>query len=402
MPIHRTGMKARPSNVPNHPPPPYYTCHRCEKKGKPWFVSTKSYAKLELGHWLQECPENGNPAFDDMRRVKKTMGIPRSQLKVIDRPTTGSDGNAGDTRPPPGVMVDADGNWVIAKPDQVAWDRYQEKATKSAAAREEAERGSEELQQKGLECPLDKRLFVEPTKTPCCGNTYCKQCIVDALLDDGLQCPGCKTDGVPIDDLRPDLPMTEKVEAFKKEKQALARATDTSDPASATSTTHTDRTRSGRTPSQAESGRKTLLGQPESVSKSESRKRKAESGANERNAKSPKPDTRQNKAADSETKMDKALPRGSKLPEELAFMNQPGLVGPNPVPLASGFMNMSTSVGSAGMAMWNPMMMMPYGPTNSQWGYVAGQIPTALSMGYGVQSASQASRAAEQGKRSAK
>ena len=72
-------------------------------------------------------------------------------------------------------MVNADGDFVIAKPDKAAWELYQEKAKASAAAAAEAAAAeySKELQTRGLECPIDKRMFLEPTKTPCCQRTYC-------------------------------------------------------------------------------------------------------------------------------------------------------------------------------------------------------------------------------------
>ena len=119
---------------------------------------------------------------------------------------------------PPGAMIDGDGNYVIVKPDKAAWNKFQEKANKSAAAQEEEARGSRELQQKGLECPIDKQLFVDPTKTPCCQTTYCNECIINALLDEDLRCPNCGKNGVLIDDLEPDLEMTSKIQQFKDER----------------------------------------------------------------------------------------------------------------------------------------------------------------------------------------
>jgi len=74
-----------------------------------------------------------------------------------------------------GVMVNADGDFVIAQPDKASWELYQEKAKASAAAAAEfaTPESSKELQARGLECPIDKRMLLEPTKTPCCKKTYC-------------------------------------------------------------------------------------------------------------------------------------------------------------------------------------------------------------------------------------
>lgn len=171
------------------------------------------------GHWIKDCPQNGNPEYDDNRRIKKSIGIPRSRLEVIDKKTIlGSDGNFDSSKLPAGAMIDGDGNYVIVKPDKATWNKYQEKASKSAAAQEDEVRGSKELQEKGLECPIDKRLFVDPTKTPCCQTTYCNECITNALLDEDLRCPACGKDGVLIDDLRPDGQMASDIRKYTENR----------------------------------------------------------------------------------------------------------------------------------------------------------------------------------------
>ena len=115
-------------------------------------------------------------------------------------------------------MVTADGEWVIAEPDKASWDQYHAKAKVSAAAQEAAARGSKELQERGLECSIDNRLFVDPTKTPCCQTTYCSECITHALLDNDLTCPSCSTENLLIDNLLPDEETAAKVREYEKEK----------------------------------------------------------------------------------------------------------------------------------------------------------------------------------------
>lgn len=172
-----------------------------------------------LGHWIQACPTNDDPSFDGRPRVKRTTGIPRSFLKTIERPTALTNDSAWEeSKQPSGVMVNAEGDWVIAEPDQASWDNYQAKAKASAAAREAAALGSKELQQRGLECSIDKRLFVEPTKTPCCQTTYCLECITNALLENDLCCPNCSADNILIDNLEQDNEMGFKVRNYEKEQ----------------------------------------------------------------------------------------------------------------------------------------------------------------------------------------
>ena len=206
-PIHRSGPnKGKSANVPDHPPPPGYICYRCGEKG----------------HWIQVCPTNDDPAYENRPRVKRTTGIPRSFLKTVEKPIAlTTDGTMDDAKQPAGIMVNAEGEWVIAEPDKAAWDQYQAKAKVSAAAQEAATQGSKELQARGLECSIDKHLFVDPTKTPCCQTTFCHDCITNALLENDLHCPECSTENILIDDLIPDTEMNAKVRSYETEKATV-------------------------------------------------------------------------------------------------------------------------------------------------------------------------------------
>lgn len=201
-PVHRVGPnKGKPTNLPDHPPPAGYICYRCGEKG----------------HWIMVCPTNDDPSYDGRPRVKRTTGIPRSFLKTVQKPTSLiNDGTMDDTKQPPGIMVNAEGEWVIAEPDKAAWAQFQAKTKVAAVAQEAAARGSKELQDRGLECSIDKRLFVDPTKTPCCQSTFCRDCITNMLLENDLRCPECSTENVPIDDLVPDEQVMTKIQSYEE------------------------------------------------------------------------------------------------------------------------------------------------------------------------------------------
>lgn len=130
-----------------------------------------------------------------------------------------SDGTGDDTKPPSGVMVNADGDFVVAEPDKASWEKYQAKTKSSAAAQKASALGDKELQDKGLECSIDKRMFIDPMKTPCCAKTYCNECITNALIESDFTCPGCQTDGVLIDNLVPDDDTSVKIKAYLEEKE---------------------------------------------------------------------------------------------------------------------------------------------------------------------------------------
>lgn len=357
------------------------------------------------GHWLQECPENGNPAFDDIRRVKRTMGIPRSQLKVVEKSSTkATDGTIEDAKPPPGVMIDASGNWVVAEPDKVAWNRYQEKANKSAAAQEEAARGSKELQERGLECSIDKRLFIEPTKTPCCQMTYCKECITNALLDDGLQCPNCGKEGVPIDDLEQDEEMVVKIRSFEKEKASTAEI-EGQEGAEASQGESKEATRRSKSPQDQQdtkqsspslTSREARPGNPKAGDRNgkstgqadgpKSNKRKA--GSELENTRQKSPALESNVETSTKGTNQSKAPTGPKLPPELAFMTQVPSVGTNPAGFMNGFMGMPMGMNpmmDMNAAAWNQMMMSA-GQMGNQWNghnVMAGASNMMPNQGYG-------------------
>lgn len=196
--------------VPEHEPPAGYLCYRCAVKG----------------HWIQACPTNNDPAFDNKTRVKRTTGIPKSQLTTVEKPAAlVNDGLTDDTRQPSGVMINAEGEYVVARPDTAAWELYQAKTQASAALEDVAASVNKEVEERGLQCPLDKRMFVEPRKTPCCGKTYCTECLETALVNSDLVCPSCFTEGILFDDLMPDEEMAAKIKAYEEEKTAMKTAT---------------------------------------------------------------------------------------------------------------------------------------------------------------------------------
>lgn len=209
---HNKFNKGRQANVPDHDPPPGYICYRCH----------------EPGHWIQACPTNDDPNFEAKPKIKRTTGIPNSFLKTVEKPVAVVNDGLTDDRQPTGVMINAKGEYVVAEPDKAAWEQFQAKAKASKEQETAANAGSKELQDRGLECSIDKRLFVDPMKTPCCGKTYCNECIENALVDSDLTCPNCGTNGVLIDNLVADEEMKSKIEAYEDEKIAERKAKEAS------------------------------------------------------------------------------------------------------------------------------------------------------------------------------
>jgi protein MPE1 len=178
---------------------------------------------MNAGHWIQQCPTNADPTFDGRTRIKRTTGIPRSFLKAVEKPLPPS---ADDESTTPhanttSVMVNADGEYVVAQPDQASWESYQKKA--ATTAKSSTPVGNKELQDRGIECLMCHKLIRGASKTPCCGKVYCEECIQTALLESDFICPNCEAKDILLDSLVVDNETRSKVEEYLKGKEIKDR-----------------------------------------------------------------------------------------------------------------------------------------------------------------------------------
>jgi Zinc knuckle len=91
-------------------PGPNYLCHRCKTPG----------------HWIDQCPTNGDLTFDRVK-VRAPTGIPRSMLKTVDAPESGTG------------LKDSSGQFVALQPNEAEFARQtvglrMSKAAAAAAA----------------------------------------------------------------------------------------------------------------------------------------------------------------------------------------------------------------------------------------------------------------------------
>lgn len=166
------------------PLPPSYVCYRCGQKG----------------HWIQDCPTNNDREFDHKPRIKRTTGIPRSFLKAIENPTAG-----------PGVMVTPEGGYVVAQPDVASWQKHLSRQKQVLTESDVRERTPTDPT---LVCPIDNQLFRDAVKSPCCGTTFCEECIQTHLLEHDFVCPQCTKKVPSLDKLTKDADARNKVTAY--------------------------------------------------------------------------------------------------------------------------------------------------------------------------------------------
>ncbi|ORY84215.1 DWNN domain-domain-containing protein [Protomyces lactucae-debilis] len=197
-PVFRAGGTGKfpPAAVPDRPPPQGYICYRCGLKG----------------HWIQACPTLGDENFENRVRIRRTTGIPRSQLQKVE--------NIDDVDPA-SVMVNAEGETVMFVPDSKSWESYKEIQEQN---KDESLPADHELA-----CAICHKLLKSPHKTPCCSKVCCEDCITGALLESDFVCPLCGTADILLDKLIVDEEMAGKVKAYKESKQGESGTSNSDD-----------------------------------------------------------------------------------------------------------------------------------------------------------------------------
>ncbi|GAA5873965.1 hypothetical protein JCM3774_004053 [Rhodotorula dairenensis] len=198
----------RDSGMAHKPPPTGYICYRCGQKG----------------HWIQECPTNSDPAYDNRPRIKRTTGIPKSFLMEVNRPAP----KAGDEEEEDedavngvkaGVMITADGGFVVARPDSASWLAHRQITANMSAS---------DIQNLAptdpdLTCPICSKLLRDAVMTPCCSTAFCDECVSNALLDNDMLCPECETRIKSLEKLKVDEDRRERAKKYVDETVAASK-----------------------------------------------------------------------------------------------------------------------------------------------------------------------------------
>ncbi|XP_046854784.1 E3 ubiquitin-protein ligase RBBP6-like isoform X2 [Xenia sp. Carnegie-2017] len=150
--------------APRQPPPPHYMCFRCRKPG----------------HWIQNCPKNNDPNYD--LKIRRTTGIPKSFLRPAEKP-----GQKG------ALLVPETGEHAVPIVDHIA---YEQAALKKRPAAISSQAENEKPVPPEYFCPLCKNIMKNAVVVPCCGESFCDNCIEKYLLENDHVCFSCHSEEV--------------------------------------------------------------------------------------------------------------------------------------------------------------------------------------------------------------
>uniref|UniRef100_A0A8C5D0C0 RBBP6 ligase n=1 Tax=Gouania willdenowi TaxID=441366 RepID=A0A8C5D0C0_GOUWI len=158
------------SNKATGPPPADYTCHRC---GKP-------------GHYIHNCTFQQDK---ELTRVRTSKGIPLSFMVKTEPGTKGA-------------MLTVTGEYVIPAIDAEAYAKGKKEHPPFVPNEQSSSEEEIDPIPDNLLCPICTELMIDAAVIPCCGNTYCDECIRTALLDsEDHVCFTCKQSDVSPDSL---------------------------------------------------------------------------------------------------------------------------------------------------------------------------------------------------------
>lgn len=166
------------------PPPTAYQCHRCQ----------------QFGHWISNCPTNGDAKFD-FKRVKKATGIPKAFLTTI---------NEGDAQGQEGTLMLPDGGFAVVRTNEGS---FRELAIVDAVEKDMVASLPEEFK-----CTLCDSVLVNATSMPCCKTNFCDKCIRKKLLMTKFNCPACKKTEVSPDSLLPNRELRLQIDQLRRRK----------------------------------------------------------------------------------------------------------------------------------------------------------------------------------------
>nr|CAB3265457.1 E3 ubiquitin-protein ligase RBBP6 [Phallusia mammillata] len=207
--IHQSTNEYDPSNF--YRPPKYGSYkYNVSSTSTASTAATPSYVRCyrcnQHGHYSMHCPLP-KTEVEKVKTMRLATGIPRSHMVEVNKEAKGA-------------MLTSDGRYVVPVMDKKGYDigkkekpPFIPETVKPVEEEEEDEPIPDELI-----CLLCKDLLVDAVVIPCCGNSYCDDCIRNALLDSEThQCPTCHKENISPDSLIANKFLRQAVNKFKND-----------------------------------------------------------------------------------------------------------------------------------------------------------------------------------------
>ncbi|XP_019113893.2 E3 ubiquitin-protein ligase RBBP6 isoform X2 [Larimichthys crocea] len=183
--------------------PANYTCYRCGN----------------TGHHIRNCPTSGDKNFEAPPRLKKSTGIPRSFMVEVDDPNI------------KGAMLTNCGHYAIPAIHAKAYAIGKKEKPPFVPQEQPKTEEKEEPIPDELVCLICHDLLSDAVVIPCCGNSYCDDCIRTTLLDSEEHvCPTCNQSDVSPDNLIANKFLRQAVNTFKKEQSGMCGTSQSQNP----------------------------------------------------------------------------------------------------------------------------------------------------------------------------
>ncbi|XP_053707697.1 E3 ubiquitin-protein ligase RBBP6-like isoform X3 [Synchiropus splendidus] len=185
------------TNSFNAVPHAKYTCYRCGTGG----------------HHIKNCPSIGTDKnLEPPVKIRKSSGIPRSFMVEVDDPNI------------KGAMLTSSGRYAIPTIDAEAYAIGKKERPPFLQQELPKLESKKEAVPEELLCLICRDLLSDAVVIPCCGNSYCDDCIRSALLDsEEHTCPTCGQSGVSPDTLIANKFLRQAVNNYTKEKGDSSR-----------------------------------------------------------------------------------------------------------------------------------------------------------------------------------
>ncbi|XP_028027137.1 E3 ubiquitin-protein ligase RBBP6-like isoform X3 [Bombyx mandarina] len=171
--------------------PSNYICYKCQKRG----------------HWIKDCPaaNSGEPV-----EIRRSTGIPRSFMVPVEGPKA------------PGAMMTPSGTFAVPAVDHEAYMASENCAGDPSGS---APSAPEPTIPDELICSLCRDLLTDAVMIPCCGNSFCDECIRGALLEsEDHECPDCREKEISPTTLIPNRFLRNSVSSFRNQTGYSRRA----------------------------------------------------------------------------------------------------------------------------------------------------------------------------------